>query len=321
MRTAGRKRPTTETLTAVPQVDEQACSAGALEALRPDASSVITMSVVLAMIAGVPLLAGLGGYIAANLPKIRKASADERALQLTRLLEDGFLEYGEGDASLARSIFEDALRVDPRSPEAKAGFALACIEQGDSNGAIEYLDGLGGDASAIWSKATRSLASGKLGREVPTRALTPKDLPQPTAVDLFVFGIIDLKRFHRGDATAAVEAFEHLEAAVLSTPSPPALYLFELGHAAWHAGRPDAARMIAAAIERRWPESPERDFAIGRTLFDANRPAALEAFEKSAHSPPRARDARMLIAKLLRDGEGLVSHARAVSIARELVVP
>ena len=270
------------------------------------------------LVVGIPVIAALGGYIAANRPKIQQAAAAERAAKLARILEDGFVEYGEGDPSRARAFFEDALRVDPASPEAKAGFALSLIEDGDPKGAIAFLDGPGGDAGAVWSSSIRAEALGRLAPALETREIRTLNAPSMTAIDHFVQGILWLSRFHR-QGTMASRAYDHLEAAVVGAPAQSALYHYELGHAAWHAGRHKEARMIAAAIEQRWPESGEREYAVGRTLIDADREAALRAFERAARSPPRAAQARSMIAICLSDGAKPEGRARAIALAREAV--
>ena len=74
------------------------------------------------------------------------------------------------------------------------------------------------------------------------------------------------------------------------------IYHYELGHAAWHAARHEDAREIARAIEQLWPESPERWFAIGRTLSRRRPVRGDRARSLKASDPlPRAHRAREMI--------------------------
>jgi len=124
---------------------------------------------------------------------------------------------------------------------------------------------------------------------------------------------------HRGEQERAVEAFQHLQEAVLSAPTPTALYHYELGHAAWHAGRSRDAIMIATAIERLWPPSPTRWFAVGRTLLGADRPRAVEALAEAARNPPAAFNTAAFIVDRLGVLGAPQHSALAVELGRKIV--
>jgi tetratricopeptide (TPR) repeat protein len=265
---------------------------------------------------GIPLIAALGGYIAANAPKIARGAAAERAANLARVLETGFLEYGEGDPAVAVAVFQEALRLDPSSAEAKAGFVLASTDR-DREGAqaaIVFLDADARDGdSPEWRAQLRARAQARLGDSVPeTRARSAE-----TAIDWFVRGILSLQRAHRGDPKAAAAAYDALTKAMLLRPAPSALYHYELGHAAWHAGRHKEARAIADAIRSRWPGTPETHFAVGRTLADADPKTSVAAFVEAAREPPRAASAATLIVSRLTDSRQPDLQGIAVNLARE----
>jgi tetratricopeptide (TPR) repeat protein len=256
-------------------------------ARRNPAKAALLIAVLGLVVAAVAIVS-MSGFIRTNLPKIEKADADEKARRLDALVAEGFLEYGEGDRAVARAIFQEAMRLAPESVEAKAGHALASQP----------------DAAS-------------------TRPAPPSDA---SPHEHFIAGVILLEETHRNEGNAAAEAafakkaYESLRQAVLSSKDAKAAYHYELGHAAWHAGEHAAAREIASAIARLWPESETRSFAIGRTLLDADREAALSALEKAARKPPRAFQARCLIAlKLAEFGLSPERLARAGVLARGLV--
>ena len=239
--------------------------------------------------------------------------------RLEELLEDAFLEYGEGDPDRALAVFEEAVRWAPESAEAQAGYALALIATQQPAAALAFLEGLRPDSSEeYWNQRIRTQALALSSRREEADALMHRMAPAMTSVDWFVSGIIALFEFDRGDRAAARTAFNRLRLAVWSEKAPTALYHYELGHAAWHAGRHEEARELAKAIEGRWPESPERYFAVGRMLIDAHPKASLDALEKAAAHPPRAIHASDLIASQLAEsdrGEATLALARKLALA------
>jgi serine/threonine-protein kinase len=248
----------------------------------------------------------LGGFVLSNLDRLERAAKAEQAGMLARLLEQAFLEYGEGgDLGQAVPIFEEALAVDSGSDEATAGVALARIAAGGFTDALAACDrGRGADDAAFWRGRLKTEALEELRRKGDADALLAKLPPPSTALDFFVLGMLELKYFHAGRKEAADRAFGHLRRAIQSSPSARAIHHYELGHAAWHAGRHEEAREEAAVIAQLFPDSPERTYAIARTLRDADPDAALEAFAKAARSPPRGIGARQAIAvKLVQSGK------------------
>jgi tetratricopeptide (TPR) repeat protein len=259
---------------------------------------------------GIPVLAILWATIAANQAtiaanktKVAKAEAAEREARLAAMLSEGFLEYGEGSPAAAIGIFEAARRLDPASAEAQAGYALAKIATKDYDGAIAFLDREAADGSAPAWRAqlrARAVARGESGGR-PESAPASRTSSAAAPIDHFVLGMLALDRVHAGDRKAPDVAYAHLLAAVLAAPAPSALYHYELGHAAWHAHRPAEARAVAQAIRERWPDTPESAFAIGRTLFEADREAAYAALVEAARSAPWSATAATFIVGKLAD--------------------
>jgi tetratricopeptide (TPR) repeat protein len=275
-------------------------------------------ALVLALLIGIPVVAALGGFVVANLGRIERAAADERSDHLGRLLEEAFLELGEeGDAT---RLFAEAIKVAPESEAAHAGFALALIWRADSRGAIAFLDGLPHqETPSYWRTRIRNeaLLRSKGSAESATAAET-RGAPI-AAIDHFVAGFIDVLRYHFGDSAGAQRAFPHLRQAVLLSRTPVAFYYYELGHAAWHAGRTEDAREVANAIERLFPESPLRWFAIGRALNDADHERSFDAYERAASPPPRSLDAQGIIVGRLAKSRRPRALERALEIGRESV--
>ena len=278
-------------------------------------------ALLVAVIAGVPLVAALGGFILANLPKIEKADAAHDARKLGELLEDGFLEHGEGDPAVAQGLFEAALRLDPRSAEANAGFALARLEQKDPASALAFLTGPAGSyASANWSLQIQVEALRRLGKTDESTALGRTLPPLGPAIDHFVAGMLAMAKFHRiGRRDIATRAFDHLRRAVQSAPTASRLYHYEFGHAAWHALKKEEAREIAVEIQNLWPPSPEQWLAIGRTLLNADHKAAIDALEQAARTPPRSLVGREFLVRYLGESQKPSAMESAIELGRKIV--
>jgi tetratricopeptide (TPR) repeat protein len=270
-----------------------------------------------AAVIGTLAAAGLGGFVLSNLSKIEKATLDERAARVADLVTLGFLDYGEGDPARALGLFEEAMRLDGSSHEAQAGYALALIERGAPGDAIAFLERRGLLASGMaWPEHIRRLA---VGKGAATTESHPHGATQ-SALDEFVLGMTHLDWVHQGHRQSLTIAFDRLHRAVLSAPQAIPIYHYELGHAAWHAGRHAEARAIAEAIVRLRPESPERTFAIARTLLGARRDQALDLLEKAARDPPRSTSSRVfIVVQLARSGRGGATLDLALDLAKQTV--
>lgn len=267
---------------------------------------------------GIPLVAALVGYIVANLPKIDEAEEAARARELADLLQEGFLGCSEGDAASGRSVFEHARRLNPESAEVRAGYALSLYFDNDYAGALSFLDSPESRAGrSAWAGRIRSEALTRLGRKPEADALAKDVDPPSSAVDFLIIGLMQMKLVHAGSMKVAQDAFDNMRRANLR--SHTAAYQFELGHAAWHAGRHKEARDIAAAIEHLWPDTPEREFAIARTLMGAEPDAALKLLEKAARDSPRSLLAREFITGHLAEAGGAERIDLAISVGLETV--
>jgi serine/threonine protein kinase/Flp pilus assembly protein TadD len=278
-------------------------------------------ALVAALAAGIPTVAALGGFIFANLPKIEESRSREREIALDRELQNAFLELGEGDPVVAEALFSRALASNPDSAEAMLGRAFSMIAAHESDRAIAHLDSLDPEVrTAGWAARARIAALERLRRTEPndpTSVLGPPSQP----IEHLAEGLHALDRHHRGEPGAAAEAFDALQRAVLASPSPKALYHYEFGHAAWHAGRDKEARAVAAAIEILFPESPERRLAVARTLLRADRKAAAAALSDLARDPPRSVEQRSFVAyHLAQLGQTPETRALALELARARVL-
>jgi serine/threonine protein kinase/predicted Zn-dependent protease len=287
-------------------------------------------ALVVALGVGIPLVAGLAGTLLSNLPRIEKGTEAERIEDLERLLAQGFIELSEGDPAVAEGIFAETLRKHPGSVEAKAGLALAHVEQNDPAAALALLDSLSdAERAGSWVERVRRIARRRGGLRADTRASDAGPATPIGAVDHFLAGIMDLAEVHgqthfaasdktkNAVRTVAARAHENLRQAVLQSRTASPIYHYELGHAAWHAHLDREAREAAAAIERLWPDSPESTFAIGRALLHADRNQALATFERAARNPPRTLHARSLVVDHLCEGGTPGQAAVALEFARE----
>jgi tetratricopeptide (TPR) repeat protein len=249
-----------------------------------------------ALVVAVPLVVVLGAFIARNLSKIDEATQAAQARDLAKVLENAFFEFGEGDPARAQPMFEEALRVDPASALGRAGVVLSLLWRRQHGTALAFLDGpAAANRDAAWHAHLRQLATGRgAPGDLASSRAGPASRPLD-AVDHFVLGMIELDRVHSGEKDAASPALAHFQKAVMLSPVASPLYHYELGHAAWHLAAKKEAIDAADAIESLWPESPERNFAVGRMLLIADQTRGLDRLEKAAWNPPRALAARQFL--------------------------
>jgi tetratricopeptide (TPR) repeat protein len=267
------------------------------------------------------IVSALGGYIAANRGKIATATAAERARTVAGLLQEAFLEHGEGvDLARAEMLFEEAFRIDPDCEEAQAGVAMSRTARGDAQGALAFLDELASRRTTdAWRELLRADALAKQGKPADAKAFDGKIDRSCTALGHFIFGSRLLNRYHAGAERSAKPAFDQLRLAVLQSVTAKERYFQQLGHAAWHAGRHEEAREIAAAIGQLFPDSPERWLAIGMTLTDADPAGSVAAYEKASRAPPRAlRGRALIVGSLSKSGRDDLVEV-ALGIARAMV--
>ncbi len=222
------------------------------------------------LLLGIPLVAGLGGWVIAKAPEIRAASEQARLDRIERHLEEGFLQLGEGTPENAIAAFEAALAIEPYSAEAIAGTALALMRSGRADEALEFLAKHPVDASiqpALDRLRVDALrAAGRTGEASDLEARLGE--PQG-ALALFLEGSRELRAGKRGEEAAFARALVLLNRAVLMSPHARALFHIERAHAAGHAKDGKAAKESVDALRALWPDSVGASLMAGFALLSS----------------------------------------------------
>ncbi len=289
------------------------------------------------------LLAAIGFSVAATLAvrqwndrlKLRAGEDALRAAQFADVLDQAYMELGELRLARSRRLFDEALTLDPESTEAAAGAVLVRIAGRDPAGAGRLLETHAkGMDDASWvaqlRSAIRTCPTPELGPSqtyvsLPTSRAVTESAPPVTALDHFVFAmLLKPEASARPDApfggtTTADAVLDHLRKAVLAATRPRAYLHYELGYAAWRARKNAAAQEIAAAIKTLYPDSPERRYAVGRTLLAADTAAAEASLRQASQGGLRSTGARHYIAmQFVRSGRA-DDIALAERLAHELL--
>ena len=96
-------------------------------------------TLLLALVIAIPTVAGLSGFLAANLDNIKAQEKELLLGEIEDLLDDGFNELTEGDRTRAKELFDAAAEKMPESQEAAGGRILARIALGQVEPAKQIL--------------------------------------------------------------------------------------------------------------------------------------------------------------------------------------
>jgi tetratricopeptide (TPR) repeat protein len=146
-----------------PEASQKAIAAGGLDLSDPANLEVLQQSV-----ENLSLLGRTGEALAAIDAAAKKSEGSARLHELR-----GVVQGRAGDAAAARSAFERALELDPKSAHALAGLGTLRGQAGEFDAAIDFFDRADaidpGDGSYAYSAAQISLAAGR--REEAIRRL------------------------------------------------------------------------------------------------------------------------------------------------------
>lgn len=244
-----------------------------------------------AMIIGLPLVAGLGGFIMAHMPQLEAQRRADRFEKIESLIEQGFFELHHGDVASGLAQFAEALKLDPQSPEALVGtvlgenklknFERARAATARAAGTLEQTAIRGLEAAILRS-------SGRTDEAVRVLATLP---PPKSAIGHFVVAGIEMTRAHElvneSERPAAyLRVAESLRKAVLASPRPRRVYYYELSHASGHAGKAARPAEVVDAIETLWPESALSTDICGRALLDVDPERSVRLLERSLQLKP-----------------------------------
>jgi serine/threonine protein kinase/Flp pilus assembly protein TadD len=244
---------------------------------------------------GLPTLTALWARVDALAPLAAAAKARVAAEAREATLERAFLDASEGRADHAARLFDDVLREEPSSVEARAGAALAALRLHDPAAALCALDAAPADAAPIRAfallRADALRAAGREAEAVAAEAAAPK---ATLAVDAFLEGERDVARGHaRTDVRLFRDALRRFEEAVATAAHARALYHYGVAHAALHADDARAARIAARTIGALWPDATEGFFWRAFAMQAADDEEAVRLFREYVARRPDAWHGRL----------------------------
>lgn len=278
-------------------------------------------ALLLILLATVPTIAGLGGYVVATRPQLEEQERSARVLEADERLELGFRElfHGDPEASIAR--FEEAAALIPGLPEAQAGIVLALLRTDRAEHALERLEA--DDHPALIPLRAEVLET--LGRPDEARTWLERCRAPTTALDWFLLGLRSLEQANGtapGQATIREAAFlrarDEFQLAIQASSRGRRVHIFHLAHAVGSSTQRPDADLIALTLQTRWPDDPMAWFwaAVALGEEDDGSLDALRAAERIA--PTDATIQRRLGHTLLRWGsleEAAESFREAVRLA------
>jgi tetratricopeptide (TPR) repeat protein len=286
------------------------------------------VAVILLLVAGLPIVTGMVGYIVAHQPEIARQKeqahidAVERHLMAgyDELSTEGFGETGLGDSQRAMAAFEAALALQSGCAEAVAGKALVLLSQRKAETCLDFLDthqSLEENVPAL--RGIRIDALRDLGKKEEAADLEAGIPPPETALEHFLEGS-RLLQFRVGiDNPCDVrQALDHLTRATLASPHARLLYHGKLAHAVGRLAEATLARRVANALTTLWPERPEAWFWAGSALEFVDREESLSAIRQVVLLKPDSYFAHKNLGYHLADAglfdEAIAAHQKAIKL-------
>lgn len=225
---------------------------------RPAAAALLVLTAAVLFGAG-----ALAVWFDDKTDELALAEETAAARDLERRIELGFLALASYEPEEALREFARATRRHPTSLEVVAGEALALIDLGRPEEAVERVRGLAADNPEL--RCVLAGAEARVRDGAP-----PTSSGEPTATSplgWFLLGQMHLLRAgHGDDRDAADAALEAMERACLTAPHARAIYHFGRARAAGVSGDALAAQASAEALEQLWPDSAAAAFFAGFAL-------------------------------------------------------
>ncbi len=237
---------------------------------------------VAALALGIPLVAGLAGYQAANAPVLAAGQHQLLRVRVDQQLNRGFLAVATEDYAGARAAFAATLELVPAELDAWIGAALARLEAGDPAAAAELLAQAPPvvRAAPALQRVQASILRGS-GRLPEADALEAQLGPPAAAPDLFAAGLLELRRWRdTDDADALRRAAQWLRRAVETSPAPRPSYHFQLLYATTELRQAEPSAGVAAAIAQLWPQEWAAQRELARWEVDLDPGAAVARLEE-----------------------------------------
>ncbi len=268
---------------------------------------------------GVPTLLGLGGYLWVQRPRITAAAAHERRARVEALLEDAFLELGEGSAQLAVRRALAARELLPDLPETTVALVLA-YERLGSPRADALRESLAAPHPTLYAELRAAVLDVQTANAdlAPHRPDGASDTHQPLdALAYYVRGMRWLAFAHDSGELAAYEHAERaLRAAIDRAPTARALYHCQYLHALYHLGDSDAIDAFARIVAELWPDAPVARYWVGFSLEGHRHERAFELQQQVVQARP---DLGLPLASMARLHEQALRYDAAVTCYRRVL--
>ena len=277
-------------------------------------------ALLLVLLVGIPVVAGLGGFLFANLDEFQAAKRQQFRNQVEAVLEEGFLELTEDDPRPALALFESALALDPNAVEAVAGMVTVHLRLRAPDRALAVLNRYQKlEARYPVLKRVRARALRAAGRRDEAIRLE-QDLGKPsTALGFFLAGQAAMPPCRSKDREAFGRALDYFTSAVYRSGQARAIYYFAQVHAASHAKNTSMVRRITGATVSLWPGSYKAWRGYAQALSDVGeREGAIEAARKLIRLKPDRAHSHYALGTLLGHTGDLKGAVKALREAIRL---
>lgn len=239
-----------------------------------------------------PALASLFTHLLSTRGEVRFAREAARIEAQERLLEAGFFALSQSEAAQALAIFDEALKEDPESVEARVGKGLASCRMQRWKEALDFVEPLGNHRMA---QRLRSHALIGLGRVAEAREISEALGKPDSALEHFVQAQIAGVQARSGSADAQARALENAMRAVFLSPRARLLYWILAAESAGRSKDQRLVRWLVDAILVQWPSNGRAALMATQALSLAGAPVqersdltrtALRFFEASGGTDP-----------------------------------
>jgi tetratricopeptide (TPR) repeat protein len=195
------------------------------------------------LLVGLPLLAGTGGYLWANAPRIAAARTAERTLERENLLARAWWHYYEDDFAGGIETIRGSVWRD--EPEARITMALLAMRAGDYPRARDFAAGIENAAGALTRQAL-----GATG-EAPPPAQRDDDFAAFVRATILLDEAIQRQAWNPDDRTKADAALR----AIVLAPNPRLPYLVTYAGIAAKGDDRGMATTAELALHRHYPDN------------------------------------------------------------------
>ena len=249
---------------------------------RPAAAALL-----LALIVGIPTVAGLGGYIFANQDDIQQQSKVRLEARVEKLIAEGFYLLDHGTPKQAEDHFTAARSLLPKSSEAIGGLALVALRTGSHETALSVLRD-----TQITSASLRRLeikALRHLQRESEAEQIESTLIDDPNSpFDAYLTGhdaLVDAHRIgfeHPDGLNALRRSVRSFERAITLSRTVRYSHYSSYAHAASHLPATEATSPVIDGLLLHWPDEALAWKLAADASRDRDHPSVvLERYERA----------------------------------------